>query len=197
MLLRRLCLFACCLAPMLSARAQPTNQALYEEMALACLEAVPDTARAFRLDAPAAMPYLHTALVQRWQTRGYAVYTPDAPASPPRPWLRYAVETARVAYAKADGGRLRRTVTLALRYTFAAPDGRLLRDDRCEQTRTDTIPRDALARIESEAYPETQGTPPGPGWVRRYLEPAVLTAATAVGLYLLFTLRSDRADDGG
>ncbi|QXD14225.1 hypothetical protein GQ464_012285 [Rhodocaloribacter litoris] len=180
-----------------SARAQETNLALYEAVALQCLAAVPDTARAFVLEAPETMPYLRTALVNRWQAEGRTVFLPGAPGAGGLPGLRYTVETARVAYQKANGGRLARSVTLALRYTFSGADGRLLREARCQDTRTDVIPREALPRVETEAFPETRAEPPAPGWLRRYLEPVVITAATAVGIYLFFTLRSERADDGG
>ena len=178
-------------------RGQATNLAHYEAMAVACLSAVPDTARAFRLDAPDAMPYLRAALVARWQSEGRVIFRPDAPAAEALPWLRYAIEEARVAYAKAPDHRLARTVTLALRYTFTGADGRILRDDRCRDVRADTIRSADRARVETAAFPETQAPPPEAGWVRRYLEPAVITAATAVGIYLFFTLRSDRTNNGG
>ncbi|WP_457652905.1 hypothetical protein [Rhodocaloribacter sp.] len=178
-------------------RSQATNLAHYEAMAVACLSAVPDTARAFRLDAPDAMPYLRAALVARWQSEGRAIFLPDAPAAEALPWLHYEIEEARVAYAKAPDHRLARTVTLALRYTFTGADGRILRDDRCRDVRADTIRSADRARVETAAFPETQAPPPEAGWVRRYLEPAVITAATAVGIYLFFTLRSDRTNNGG
>ncbi len=183
-----------CLAA--TARAQPTNVSHYETLALRCLGAVPDTVRVFRLDAPEAMPYLRTALVGRWQAEGRTVYLSDATQGPALPWLHYAVEEVRVAYARAGGRHLGRTVTLALRYVFTAADGRLLRERRCRDTLTDTIPRDALPLVETPAFPETQAPPPETGWFRRILEPAVITAATAVGVYLFFSLRSDRSDGG-
>ena len=106
------------------------------------------------------------------------------------------IEEARVGYARARRKQLNRTVTLALRYTFAAADGRLLGEARCRETFTDTIRRADRADLESEAFPETQGDAPRAGWMRRYLEPAVLAAATAITVYLFFNLRSDRTDDG-
>ncbi len=178
------------------ARAQPTNLEAYQTLALRCLAAVPDTVRALRLEAPAQMPYLRTALVNRWRQDGRTLFVPDSSVQVlALPRLRYAVEAAEVAYARAGRRQLQRTVTLALRYTFTAPDGRLLADDRCRDTFTDAIRRTERDALESGAYPETQGAAPPGSWRRRYLEPALLGAATAVTIFLFFNLRSDRSGD--
>ena len=177
------------------ARAQPTNVEAYQRLAVGCLGAVPDTARAFRLSAPAAMPYLQPALAARWQEEGRALFVGDTLAAS-LPYLHYEIEEARVSYAKAPEKHLARTVTLALRYAFTGADGRLLREDRCRETFTDTIRRDARAGLESEAFAETQGALPRGSWRRRYLEPAAIALATAVTVYLFFNLRSERSDDG-
>lgn len=186
-LLRCLLLFV--LSPPLAAAAQPTNVAALQELGVRCLAAVPDTARAFRLDAPERLAYLRPALVAHWQAEGRTLFVADTAAAPPLPRLRYRVEAAGVAYARA-GRRLRRTVTLGLHYSFTAPDGRLLADARCHEVYADTLARNALAVVEADAFPEARAEPPPPGWLRRYLEPALLTAATAVTAYLFFTLRS-------
>ena len=192
-----------CLAPMAgpTARAQPapTNLEAYQTLALRCLASVPDTAQVLALDAPARMPYLRTALTDAWRRDGRTLFLADTSFqtnAPPTPRLRYAIEEARVAYARARRKHLDRTVTLALRYTFTAADGRLLGEARCREAFTDTIRRADRAALESETFPETRGDPPRAGWMRRYLEPAVLAAATAITVYLFFNLRSDRSDDG-
>ena len=192
-----------CLAPMAgrTVRAQqpPTNLETYQTLALRCLASVPDTAQALALDAPALMPYLRTALTDAWRREGRALFLADTSfqaSGPPPPRLRYAIEEARVAYARARRKQLDRTVTLALRYTFTGADGRLLGEARCRETFTDTIRRADRTALETDAFPETQSDPPRAGWMRRYLEPAVLAAATAITVYLFFNLRSDRSDDG-
>ena len=177
-------------------RAQQTNLALFQEVAVACLAAAPDTARAFRLDAPAQMPYLRTALVARWQTEARTVFLSDSATTVSLPRLGYAIEEVKVDYRRARGKRIDRAVTLALRYTLTAPDGRLLREERCRDTRADTIHRNDLAQVESTPFPETQASPPEAGWRRRYLEPVVITGATAIGVFLFFSLRSNRTNDG-
>ncbi len=195
----RACLALWCLAAGLAApaRAQPTNLEVYQELALRCLADVPDTARVVHLEAPPQMPYLRTALVARWQQQGRVLFLADSSfqAAGGAHRLRYAVEQAQVVYARARRKQFARTVSLALRFTLLAPDGRLLREDRCQDRFTDAIPRKDRAALESEAFPETQAEPPRGSWRRRYLEPAILAAATAVTIYLFFNLRSERTND--
>ena len=191
-----------CLAlmPLSAAFAQPTNLEAYQTLALRCLAEAPDTTQAFWLDAPAQMPYLRTALAQRWRQEGRALFLADSlqhVSGPAIARLRYEIEEAQVAYARAPRKQLVRTVTLALRYTFTAADGRLLREDRCRDTLTDTIRRSDRAALEWDAFPETQGEAPRGGWTRRHLEPAIVAVATAVTVYLFFNIRSQRTDDGG
>ncbi len=190
-----------CLAlmPLSAAFAQPTNLEAYQGLALRCLAEAPDTTQAFGLDAPAQMPYLRTALAQQWRQEGRALFLADSlqhVSGPEIAWLRYKIEEAQVAYARAPGKQLVRTVTLALRYTFTAADGRLLREDRCRDTLTDTIRRSDREALEWDAFPETQGEAPRGGWIRRYLEPTIVAVATAVTVYLFFNIRSERTDDG-
>ena len=175
--------------------AQPTNQEALEALAVGCLAEVPDGLDAFRLDVPAAMPYLQTALVARWSTPGRAVYAVDSTATSSVPTLTVAVDEAAVTYARAGRSAYERTVRLSLRHALTAPDGRILSADGCSETYTDTIARSRVARLETPAYPETQGVLPQAGWVRRYAQPAVLATAAVVTAYLFFSLRSDRADD--
>lgn len=178
--------------------AQTTNLAAYQNLAVRCLADVPDTVQAFRLDAPALMPYLRAALVERWQAEGHTLYLADSsfqtPGLPP-PRLRYEIEQAQVEYERAGRRQMDRTVTLGLRYTFIGSDGRLLHDDRCLDTFTDTLRRADQAAVQTDAFPETQAEAPSGSWRRRLLEPAVLAAATAVTIFLFFNLRSERTDD--
>ena len=199
----RVLLVLVCLAstawPAARAQPTPTNLEAYQTLALRCLAAVPDTATVVALDAPALMPYLRTALTDAWRNDGRTLFLADSslqPAGPAVPRLAYAIENVGVEYARARRKQLNRAVSLTLRYTFTTAQGRLLDEARCSETFTDTIRRAERAALESEAFPETQGTLPRAGWMRRYLEPAALAAATAITVYLFFNLRSDRSDDG-
>lgn len=181
---------ALALAP--SAAAQPTNAEVLGILALRCLAEAPDTVSTFRLALPADTPYLRPALLSRWTDEGRTVYAADTAATRDGalPTLAVTARDVRIAYARAGRGRAARTATLALGYTFTAPDGRLLGERLCRETATDTVPRGALAGLADPAYATTQATLP-PGRLRRYVAPVVFTAATAVSALLFFSLRSD------
>lgn len=184
----------CFFAPFVAAQAQPTNMQVYQDLAVRCLAAAPDTAQVFRIEAPVDRPYLREALSELWQQEGRTLYLADSSSqvtAPVPPRLSLTVEDSRVHYAHARRKKLTRTVTLAVRYALTGPDGQLLQEAGCSDTFTDTIRRSEREKLESLAYPETQGNDPGGGWVRRFLEPAVLATATVVAVYLFFSLRSD------
>ena len=173
--------------------AQPVNRALFEEMALDCLGTLPETeARTLILQAPEDMPYVRAALVAAWQHDGHAVFLPDSARTGVR--IAYAVEEAGIRYEKRRRKQLAREARLVLRYDIADADGRVLADERCALMRSDLIARTQRIAMESEAWPETQGTPPRKSTVRRLLEPAVLTTAMAITTWLFFSLRSDGED---
>lgn len=177
-------------------RAQETNISLYQKLALQCLSSLPDSIESFELDASREMPYLRPALVAGWQEEGRNVYLADSLAqNRDLPILRYRVDDASVAYEPEGRGRLRRTVALTLQYTLVAADGRLATEQRCTESTNDLISRRDIDEIEAGAYPETQSAIPDAGWIRRYLEPAVLTVATAVGVYLFFSIRSGEREN--
>lgn len=175
-----------------TAAAQSTNLSLYQEMAVECLSELPADVDSLILEAPQNMPYVRSALVALWQADGRDVFFPDAPISTAR--LAYDVEEAAVTYVRR-GDRFEREVRLTLRYTVTTESGRVLADDRCSRSRQDLIARAEVDAVQSPVYAETQGQLPRGGWFRRVLEPAVLTAAAAVAVYLFFALRSTGGED--
>ena len=182
------------LAAAVPAFAQTSNLELYQEMAVECLGGLTGAADSLAIVSPARMPYLRSSLVNEWQKAGRVVYLADTTAvrfNIPR--LSYEVERAAVEYARR-GKQVERRLRLDLRYTLTGADGLVIADDRCSSNRSDLINRTDLMRLQDPLYPETQAEPPPAGWIRRYLEPAVLTTATAVAVYLFFTLRSDAGD---
>ena len=180
-----------------AARAQSSNLAVYQQLALECLGELPSGIDTLALEAGSRMPFLRTALVEAWKTGGHEIYAIDA--TPPQaahlPRLAFTVEDAGVIYTRADRRRLNRRIRLGLRYSLTDSDGRIITDDSCAEALSDVIDRAAVARLEDHAYSETQGELPRAGWLRRIVEPAIITAATAIGVYLFFTLRSQSADD--
>lgn len=182
----------CCLFLTAGATAQTTNLSIFQDMAVECLGAVPVAVDTLELDAPDSMPYVRSALVTHWQNEGRAVFVADSSSGYPR--LSYEVEKSDVAFSRR-GRRVQRRVSLALSYTLAEPNGLVLVDDRCTDEYVDIIRRQAVPAVQSDAHPETQSEPPQSGWFRRYLEPVVITTATAVAVYLFFALRSADGSD--
>ncbi|GAB5520294.1 MAG: hypothetical protein RhofKO_25450 [Rhodothermales bacterium] len=179
----------------LVAHAQPTNLEAFQQVALDCLGAVPTGEAAFVLEPPGQMPYLRQALVGYWQRQDQTVYLASDSMAQALPRLAYRIEQVAVDYQRAGRKHLDRALTLALAYTYTAADGRLLADARCAEPFSDRIVERDRESLETTAYPETQGNVPQ-GWVRRYLEPAVVIGSAALGTYLFFSLRSTRQSDG-
>ena len=173
--------------------AQQSNISILEDLAVRCLAGIPDTTQTFFLSASTQMPYLRTALVDRWLNEHRTIMLPDSAGYMGHPRLVYQIDEVRVDYQRQGRKRIQRDITLALRYSFTNNNGQLLSEERCTDSFTDVLDRNEVAAVESDAYPETKGDPPETGWVRRFLEPTVLTAATALTVYLFFSLRSDRA----
>jgi hypothetical protein len=171
---------------------QATNLELFQEMAVECLGGVPIGADTLLLEAPETMPYLRSALTNLWKEDERTIFLADSSAVP-LPLLAYRIENSDVEYARR-GKQIERRLKLDIRFTYTDRNGRLMSDDRCSAVRTGPVAMSDMAQIQDAAYPETQAEMPEAGWFRRYLEPVVLTAATAVAVYLFFTLRSNAGD---
>jgi hypothetical protein len=168
------------------AQPAPTNAEVYQELAVRCLGTAID-ADSLILESPARMPYLRGGLVEAWKQRDIGVFERDN-LRLPRVW--YTIEHATVTYRRANRREWSRHVDLGLRYSITTPDGRVVSENSCRQHKHDIIPAAERLRLESPAHPETQAVAPAPGFVRRYVEPAVLIGATAVTTWLFFNLRS-------
>lgn len=177
-------------------RQPPTNIEIYQRLANECLAALPDAIQALTFEAPSSMPFIQSGLLAQWQEENKTIYLADSTHQAPQPLakLSFTVPSAQVAYARLSRRSMQRTVKLSTHQTLTAADGSILRDSLCERQHVDSLKTSERKRIESDAYPITRGTPPKAGWPRRWLEPLVLTAATAVSVYLFFNLRSNSSD---
>jgi len=114
--------------------------------------------------------------------------------------LDYEVELANVVLKRNGRNRLDRTVSLGLTFKLfeqaVDTSNKLIDSGTCSSERTDTIQRDAISALSYEGFPETSPAVPAKGGWKRFIKPAVLIGATAVGTYLFFNLRSRRSDSG-
>ena len=173
--------------------------ALFQEMAVECLGHIPHTHRSFRLKAPEnGAAFIQSSLIQHWQEEEYTVFLPDSSNTEGTafPILSYTIEKTEVVYERLPKKQVKRNIGFTTHYTFTLADGKVESDDICVKSADDTIARDALSTVESDAFSITRGSHPPRGWFQRYIEPAILTTATVLGVYLFFTLRSDSNDDG-
>lgn len=170
-----------------------TNLEQFQRLAHACLT-LPDSLQAFRLEAPDTLPYVQTALEASWLQEGRKLYTT---ATMPLPTVRYQITAAQVTYQLLPRKQVVRRITLAMQYALQAPDGRVLFAASCQPIVTDTVAQHLIFRLEHPAFPETQAPLPTkpPGLLTRYLVPTLALTATALSVYLLFTLRSRATTD--
>lgn len=180
---------------MSSAQELTTNAQVFEDLGLDCLGDVPHAADSLTLVPPSTLPYLTSALIQHWQQQGAELFSTDSlRTSKPYYSLSWEISRATITYTRAGRKTLSRSAELDLRYSFLGKDGEFLVHDSCQRAFSDRIPKGIVKQLESPAYPETQAELPPDNWMRRYLEPVILAAATGLAAFLFFNLRSDRAD---
>ncbi len=175
------------------AQAQATHAERLGALAVACVVGPTAGADTVSVSGPERLPFVRSAIVAAWQASGVTVYDADGPGHA----VRLEVLDAGVRYARADQGLIERTVRLELLVRIAAADGLVLVDETCSRSESDLVERDALESLENPTWPETMAEAPPRGFLRRILQPVVITAATAAGVFLFFSLRSRRANDGG
>lgn len=198
--MRRSALLLLLLIPFASkAVGQASNMDTYEALAVACMEFMGEVEGDLILDAPAQMPYVRSAITAALQSQGREVFSADSSyAGKPQnlATLRYSIDEASVAYSRLRKKRARREIRLATTNTVTDAEGRLIKDEVCQQQAADTVAIGNIPSLESSSYSETRATPPEAGFARRYLQPVTLAGATVLTVYLFFTLRSENSGDG-
>lgn len=179
--------------------AQPANTAVFQDLALRCVAFVGDASGDLIIDTPAArMPYVRSAIVQSLDAAGRQVFLADSTytTQPDNlPILRYQIDGAAVDYKRLKKKRAQRSVTLTAAASLIDASGALLADKTCSELAVDTVAIAHLKDLENSVYRETQGPTVPSGFVRRFLQPVMLTAATSLSVYLFFALRSDSNSD--
>lgn len=140
--------------------------------------------------------YVRSAVVTALLEGGYTVHEPGADA-PGVPHVGLTPEVLTVEYARADRQNVSRRIEVRLRALVTNPDGTVARDEACTRTSVTLVERAAVPDLEDAADPRTHAPlPPAGGFLRRIVQPAVIGAATAAGVFLFFSLRSRRAGSG-
>jgi len=181
--------------PARGAGAQETNAERMSAMAVACVDERVAGADTVSIAGAERLPFIRSAVTSSWQASGIPVF--DAERAVTGTVVRLTVPDAGVEYRRADGGKLERTVRLDLGIRVTAPDGRVRIDDTSARSETDLVGAGDIDSLEDPSWPETVGEAPRPGFLRRIAQPVIIAAASAAGVFLFFSLRSRRADDGG
>jgi len=181
--------------PIVSAQNVLSNMNVFENLGIACMDFIPSEADSLIIDPPVELPYVTSTLIEYWQKHNRTLFYADSLQSLPVQFrLSWRMSDISVSYTRERRRTLSRSANLAFRYTLLDSSGKILDHDSCYESFTDTIPERIVSQLESEIYPETQGTPPPEPWVRRHLEPIIIAAATALTAFLFFNLRNDSAD---
>ncbi len=180
--------------------AQPTNAEVLGQLASNCVAEISTIPDSLAVIADPRHTFVRPAVTASLRDRGVVVFA-DRSASGESddrnmiPTLTYIVDGARVTYAKTSNDLIERAVVIRLSYTLLDRRRTVTADSSCSMTFADAVERRRIDSLEDPLLPVTVGHKPDRGWIRRYLEPAVVVAASAVVVYLFFNVRSDRKDN--
>lgn len=181
-------------------RAQSTNAEILQQLAVGCLPPDATSFRGLTVRSDRQHSFLDQAIVGSLANRGLDVYLEagvdhDSTSNPAHTaFLTYFVREAVVRYERKGRRRISREIALEMGYILQDSTGRVAADSTCADAYSDEILRTQLDAVESESIPVTRGERPRGSWIRRYAEPVIVGAATAVAVYLFFNVRSDAND---
>lgn len=186
--------------PVLPARGQTTHVDVLAGMATSCTADAVSPLEAFRFRAQGTLAgasgtdLLSSPLAASWQSAGKRVFRD--PDGAELPFLVITVDRAALTYRRDGRRSVVRDAELALTWWLSRPDGSLERTDTCMRSASDTLTRSDAEDLADGRSSVTDPALPPRSRIWQAVEPAVLIGATAVGTYLLFHLRSRRADNG-
>jgi len=179
------------------ALAQAGHVEKLQEAAVACISGVITGVDSVRVDADENFAYVRPALLMLWRENGVKAFLFDSTESVSRtPSFRYRVNDARISLERAASGRVARTASISLQYLLTGPDERILTDELCTRSLTDTLTVDQVNRLVDPRFAETSVSYESRSLLRRVVEPAVILGAAVIGTYLFFNLRSKRTEGG-
>jgi len=164
------------------------------DLATSCLESAVADQEGFRFRYQGPARFLEPLLMEQWVRSGRQVLRPEATTTLLD--LVVTVDQAAITMKRAKNKNLDRHAMIALSWWLNAPDGSVLESRSCRESAVDLISRSDAESMAVAGDPvRNPALPPSSRW-RSWVEPVVLTGATVVGTYLLFNLRSRRADSG-
>lgn len=176
--------------------APATHRAVVGDLAFTCVEQAFSESKLIRMNGSGAFTLVEPVMLERLLAAGKKVSI-EADNTPNADVLTYRIESVRVELGRENKHELNRTVFLDMTYQVSsAAEGQVLDAKACSDSFADTIPRSTAKALAHNDFPELNPEIPSGSVFSRWIQPAVLVGATAVGTYLLFNLRSRRADGG-
>ena len=175
------------------------------DIALQCVLINIETASPIHIEGKGLAPIVAPGLEAGLLEQGYQLTNPSNLGAG-RDFV-YAVDLAVVDLKRSGRKQVVRTVSLGMSFQIWDRSGEetpennasgavLTQSGTCSDVHVDSVDRTLLSSLSYAGFPETNPAQPATGGLRRFLEPAILIGATAVGTYLFFNLRSRRADSG-
>ncbi len=188
--------FALMAGPVGAQSTPPSHREVVGDLAYSCVERAFPEARMTRMSGSGSFNLVEPVLIERLVSAGKSV-TVAADSSQYTATLVYRVESVRVELSRKSKNELNRSVFLDMTFQVVdAVESGVVDARVCSDSFSDTIPRKLANTLGHNDFTELNPTIPSGSVFSRWVQPVVLVAATAVGTYLLFNLRSRRADGG-
>jgi len=137
--------------------------------------------------------YIERALLEEMQQRGFRVTA----GTGSNYLMEFGLSNLKVEYSNVRRNGLfgprvldrKIIVQMSVKIVPVDPMGAVIANEFLEENR-DTILVSEVQTVESPALPVTHGTIPPESFFSHFAEPLVMIGALAVGIYLLFTVRS-------
>lgn len=166
-------------------------------IALSCFKPVLSESSAIQIQASDRSTIIAPGVEEGLLSQGFTISAESGTVR-----LVYDVELAQVVLENAAQNQLTRRVVLGLNYQMLGSVdggetlGTVLKAGTCSDSATDLIERELALELAYDGFSVTNPSIPPKRGIARFVQPLILVAASAVGTYLFFNLRSRRADGG-
>lgn len=168
--------------------AQPTNREVMVSLVTSCLAPAVDSSTAISYTYHGSESFIETGIVSSWLSDGRTVSVHDNDSMENH--LEIHVTDLAVNYTRLSRKSVSRTVTAAVMATLKSSDNEILEAVNCPGSFDDVLDRRKLVSVEDSQLPVTAAPHPSSGIIRKYIQPVIVGAASAVTVYLFFSIRS-------
>lgn len=184
-------LAAVCFAAPDSSSAQVTNREVMISLVSTCLAPAIEDESTLSYTYRGSESFVEAGVVAGWLQDGKSVSIFSGGDSQPAvSHLDFSVTDLDVAYERASKHTVGRTVSVVVMGTHRNSDDQILHAIDCPASFEDVLDRNSLSLVEDTELEVTTAEHPSQGVIRKYVQPVIVGAASAVTVYLFFTIRS-------